>query len=138
MTDAPLPQESPIPEETDAAHIRAVPDPPETHVSQTPIGAAPTPIRPDASTSPKIAILGDVELRVDVVLGRARQTLQELLGIRPGQTIELDRQRNSPVEVLVNNKPFALGEIVVIDETNLGVRVLEILDWAAGTTTRAS
>jgi flagellar motor switch protein FliN len=137
MTDAPLPQETPMPEETDAAHIRAVPDPPETHVASA-AAPAPTPIRPETSSSPKIAILGDVELRVDVVLGRARQTLQELLGIRPGQTIELDRQRNSPVEVLVNNKPFALGEIVVIDETNLGVRVLEILDWAAGTTSRAS
>ena len=84
----------------------------------------------EPSYSPKISILGDVELRVDVVLGRARRTLADLLSVRPGQTIELDRQRNSPVEVLVHNKPFALGEIVVIDETNLGVRVLEILDWA--------
>lgn len=92
----------------------------------------------DESSLPRIAILGDVELRVDVVLGRARRTLQDLLGVRPGQTIELDRQRNSPVEVLVNNKPFALGEIVVIDETNLGVRILEILDWASGNATRAS
>jgi flagellar motor switch protein FliN/FliY len=72
-------------------------------------------------------MLQDVELKVEVVLGHARLRLSELLAVRPGQAIELDRTRNSPVDVLVNGTLFARGEIVVIDDTNLGVRVVEIV-----------
>ena len=71
--------------------------------------------------------LHDVELHVEVVLGRARLRLQELLDVRPGQAVELDRARNAPVDVLVNGTLFARGDIVVIDDTNLGVRVSEII-----------
>ena len=120
MTDAAIPE----PEALEAA----APSEPLHVVTTSPVGDP-----EEHPFSPKIAILGDVELRVEVVLGRARCTLQDLLSIRPSQTIELDRQRNSPVEILVNSKPFALGEIVVIDETNLGVRVLEIIDGAFNT-----
>lgn len=74
-----------------------------------------------------IEALGDVELKVEVILGRARLRLQELLDVRPGQAVELDRARNSPVDVLVNGTLFARGEIVVIDDTNLGVRVSEVI-----------
>ena len=74
-----------------------------------------------------IEALGDVELKVEVVLGRARLRLQELLDVRPGQAVELDRARNSPVDVLVNGTLFARGEIVVIDDMNLGVRVTEVV-----------
>jgi flagellar motor switch protein FliN/FliY len=74
-----------------------------------------------------IEALGDVELKVEVVLGRARLRLQELLDVRPGQAVELDRARNAPVDVLVNGMLFARGEIVVIDDTNLGVRVSEVV-----------
>jgi flagellar motor switch protein FliN/FliY len=74
-----------------------------------------------------IEALQDVEMRVEVVLGRARLRLQELLDIRTGQVIELDRTRSSPVEVLVNGTLFARGEIVVIDETHLGVRIGEVV-----------
>jgi flagellar motor switch protein FliN/FliY len=74
-----------------------------------------------------IETLGQVEMKVEVVLGRARLRLQELLDVRPGQSLELDRTRNSPVDVLVNGTLFARGDIVVIDDTNLGVRVSEVI-----------
>lgn len=74
-----------------------------------------------------IEALGEVELKVEVILGRARLRLQDLLEVRPGQAVELDRTRNSPVDVLVNGTLFARGEIVVIDDTNLGVRVSEVV-----------
>lgn len=74
-----------------------------------------------------IEALGEVELKVEVILGRARLRLQDLLDVRPGQAVELDRTRNSPVDVLVNGTLFARGEIVVIDDTNLGVRVSEVV-----------
>lgn len=90
--------------------------------------------QPDAAGPPTarlarlpIEALGEVELKVEVVLGRARLRLQELLDVRPGQAVELDRARNSPVDVLVNGTLFARGEIVVIDDTNLGVRVSEVV-----------
>ena len=86
------------------------PSPPTTNLASLPIEA-----------------LQDVEMKVEVVLGRARLRLQELLEIRTGQVIELDRTRNSPVEVLVNGTLFARGEIVVIDETHLGVRIGEVV-----------
>jgi flagellar motor switch protein FliN len=82
---------------------------------------------PHALASLPIEALQDVEMKVEVVLGRARLRLQELLEIRTGQVIELDRTRNSPVEVLVNGTLFARGEIVVIDETHLGVRIGEVV-----------
>jgi|SRR5579875_1246245 len=91
----------------------------------------PTPA--DAAGSPRamgtipIEVLQDVELKLEVVLGRVRLRLQNLLEIRPGQVIELDRARNSPVEVLVNGTLFARGEIVIVDETHLGVRVGEVV-----------
>ena len=81
----------------------------------------------DSAARLPIEALGQVELKVEVVLGRARLRLQELLDVRPGQSVELDRARNSPVDVLVNGTLFARGDIVVIDDTNLGVRVSEII-----------
>jgi len=79
--------------------------------------------------APRMSIetLGQVEMKVEVVLGRARMRLHELLDVRPGQSLELDRARNSPVDVLVNGTLFARGDIVVIDDTNLGVRVSEVV-----------
>ncbi|HVC24632.1 MAG TPA: FliM/FliN family flagellar motor switch protein [Acidimicrobiales bacterium] len=87
---------------------------------------APGDDRAQASRMP-IETLGQVELKVEVVLGRARLRLHELLDVRPGQSLELDRARNSPVDVLVNGTLFARGDIVVIDDTNLGVRVSEVI-----------
>jgi flagellar motor switch protein FliN/FliY len=87
----------------------------------------PAPVPSAALASLPIEALQDVEMKVEVVVGRARLRLQELLDIRTGQVIELDRTRNSPVEVLVNGTLFARGEIVVIDETHLGVRIGEVV-----------
>ena len=104
MTDVTLAEGSPLPVDRPATH-------------------APAP----AATSLPIEALQDVEMKVEVVLGRVRLRLQELLEIRTGQIIELDRTRNSPVEVLVNGTLFARGEIVVIDDTHLGVRIGEVV-----------
>lgn len=78
-----------------------------------------------------IEALQDVEMKVEVVLGRVRLRLAALLDLRPGQVIELDRTRNSPVEVLVNGTLFARGEIVVIDDSHLGVRIGEVVSDSA-------
>jgi len=81
----------------------------------------------EAMPSLPIELLSDVELQVEVVVGRARLPLRELLHVHPGSSIELDRSYNSPVEVVVNGTLFARGEIVIIDNADLGVRVDEII-----------
>jgi flagellar motor switch protein FliN/FliY len=96
---------------------------------------APAPPRPSSGAGGinlPLEALQDVEMKVEVVLGRVRLRLQEILGLRPGQVIELDRTRNSPVEILVNGTLFAHGEIVVIDDNQLGVRIGEIVTVDTG------
>jgi flagellar motor switch protein FliN/FliY len=73
------------------------------------------------------AALDPVELKVEVVIGRARLTLAELRSLHPNDYLQLDRPSNGPVDVLVNGLLMAKGEISVIDETNFGVRILEIV-----------
>ena len=72
-----------------------------------------------------IELLYNVDMAVTVELGRTRMSMRDLLGLRPGKIIELDRSARSPVDILVNNTLLARGEVVVVDE-ELGVRVTEI------------
>ena len=75
-----------------------------------------------------------VDMAVTVELGRTRMSMRDLLALRPGKVIELDRSARAPVDILVNNTLLAHGEVVVVDE-ELGVRVTEI---AASPTDRAA
>jgi flagellar motor switch protein FliN/FliY len=68
-------------------------------------------------------LLLDVPLRITVELGRARMRLQELLELGQGAIIDLDRLAGEPVDVLVNGKPIAQGEIVVSNE-HYAVRIV--------------
>lgn len=71
--------------------------------------------------------LHDVELNVEVVLGRARMPLRDLLAAHPGTTIELDRSVQSTVDVMVNGTLFARGEMVVVDDSEIGVQITEVV-----------
>lgn len=71
-------------------------------------------------------MLMDIPLQVTVELGRTKRTVKEILGVSQGSIIELDKLAGEPVDILVNNKLIAVGEVVVIDE-NFGVRVTDIL-----------
>jgi flagellar motor switch protein FliN/FliY len=99
----------------------------QTDASSPGTEPAPPPEPGRVSAGIPIEALQDVELKVEVVLGRARLALRELLEVHPGSTIELDRSRNSPVDVLVNGTLFARGEIVVIDDSELGVQIEEVV-----------
>jgi flagellar motor switch protein FliN/FliY len=70
--------------------------------------------------------LHDVEMLVTAELGRAQLSVRELLGLVPGTVVELDRVAGSPIDLLVNGKLVARGEVVVIDE-EFGVRITEIV-----------
>ncbi len=73
-----------------------------------------------------IGLIMDVFMEMTVELGRTRKTIKDILGLGEGTIIELDKLAGEPVDILVNHKPIAKGEVVVIDE-NFGVRVTEIL-----------
>ena len=76
--------------------------------------------------SGNIGLLMDVFMELTVELGRTRKLIREILGIGEGTIIELDKLAGEPVDILVNHKLIAKGEVVVIDE-NFGVRVTEIV-----------
>jgi flagellar motor switch protein FliN/FliY len=73
-----------------------------------------------------LALLYDVALNVTVELGRTRKSIRDVLDLAPGSIIELDKLAGEPVDIYVNNKRIATGEVVVIDE-NFGVRVTDIV-----------
>lgn len=73
-----------------------------------------------------IDLILDVSLEVSVVLGRTKKSIKDILSLGNGSLIELDKLADEPVEVLVNGKVIAEGEVVVVDE-NFGVRINNIV-----------
>lgn len=73
-----------------------------------------------------IDLILDVPLEVTVELGRTNKTIQEILDFTPGTIIELNKIAGEPIDVLVNGKYVAKGEVVVIEES-FGVRITEII-----------
>ncbi|MBK7722284.1 MAG: flagellar motor switch protein FliN [Austwickia sp.] len=84
-------------------------------------GGMPFPVDPR-----RIDLLRDVLMGVSVELGRTRMTVQEILGLTPGSIVELDRAAGAPVDVLINGKLIAHGEVVVVDE-EFAVRISEVV-----------
>ena len=72
-----------------------------------------------------IDLLLDVELPIVVSFGETEMPLKEVLRLGVGSVIELDKSVNDPVTIIVNDKPIARGEVVMVDG-NYGVRVLEV------------
>ena len=73
-----------------------------------------------------IGLIKDVPLDITVELGRTKKSISEILDFAPGTIIELDKIAGEPIDVLVNGKLVAKGEVVVIEE-NFSVRVTEII-----------
>jgi flagellar motor switch protein FliN/FliY len=95
------------------------------------VGIAPVKFPPLGEGVPQgigqnINLLLDVQLTLTVELGRTKQYVKDILGLGEGSIIELDKLAGEPVDLLVNNKLIAKGEVVVIDE-NFGVRVTDIV-----------
>jgi flagellar motor switch protein FliN/FliY len=91
-----------------------------------PEAAAPGPRRAGESAPSKIDLILDVTLPVAVELGRARMQIQDILKLTPGSVIALDKSAGDPVELFINDRPIAKGEVVIIDE-NFGVRLTSIV-----------
>lgn len=73
-----------------------------------------------------LSLLQDVDMEVTVELGRTNMPIRELLALQPGMVVEIDRAASAPIDVLVNGRRIARGEVVVIDE-EFGIRITEIV-----------
>ncbi len=98
---------------------------------QQPQNVQPAQFQPFTNTnfvggSENIGLIMDVPLQVTVELGRTSKSIQEILEFSPGTIIELNKIAGEPIDVLVNGKYVAKGEVVVIEES-FGVRVTEII-----------
>jgi flagellar motor switch protein FliN len=85
---------------------------------------------PPPASSPRhergVDLILDVTLQVRVELGSTRMTVEEVLNLAPGSVVELDRLAGEPVDIVINDRLIARGEVVVVEE-NFGVRVTEIV-----------
>ena len=106
--------------------------PPYMYAPQPTVNVQPaqfTPFGPGFSAQfaqANIDLILDVPLEVTVELGRTNKTIQDILDFAPGTIIELNKIAGEPIDVLVNGKYVAKGEVVVIEES-FGVRITEII-----------
>lgn len=77
-------------------------------------------------STPNIQMLLDINLNVTIELGRTRLSIRKILELGPGSIIELDRLAGEPVDLLVNDKVVAKGEVVVVDEY-FGIRIISLV-----------
>jgi flagellar motor switch protein FliN/FliY len=79
----------------------------------------------DKSSSDKLQFFKDLQLNIYIELGRTQMQIKEILELERGYVIELDKQASEPVDIFVNNKKIAEGEVVVIDK-HFGIRITNL------------
>ncbi|MEO7125131.1 MAG: flagellar motor switch protein FliN [Nakamurella sp.] len=79
-----------------------------------------------ARTADRLDLLRGVQMQATVELGRASMTINDLLALRSGTIVELDRAAGAPADLYVNGRLIAHGEVVVVDE-NYGLRILKVV-----------
>lgn len=100
---------------------------PQKEVNVSPVQFQPFNHRVNPNTQPEnIDLIMDVPLEVTVELGRTTKSIKEILDFSPGSIIELNKLAGEPIDVLVNGKNVAKGEVVVIEES-FGIRITEII-----------
>lgn len=98
---------------------------PQVNVQQAQFASFESPSLNPSETN-NLNMLLDIPLQVTVELGRTKRSVKEILEMSSGSIIELDKLAGEPVDILVNNRHIAKGEVVVIDE-NFGVRITDIV-----------
>jgi flagellar motor switch protein FliN/FliY len=88
--------------------------------------AAPAASAPAENDGANLELILDVPLAVTVELGRVRMPVRELLGLSAGSVVELTKLAGEPLDVLINGKPVARGEAVMVND-KFGVRLTEIV-----------
>ncbi len=73
-----------------------------------------------------LSVIGDIELDVTLELGRAELTIEELLALREGSVVTLNKEAGEPIDILANGKLVARGEVIVVDD-KFCVRICEVI-----------
>lgn len=81
----------------------------------------------EGENSQNLDLILDIPLEVSVNLGKTKLLIKELLKLGPGSIVELTKQVGEPMDILVNNKLIAHGEVVVIED-NFGIRITDIVN----------
>ena len=76
---------------------------------------------------PNMDLIRDIQVTLTVELGRTDMVIEEVTGLTPGKVVELDKLAGEPLDILINGKLLAKGEVVVVDE-NFGIRITSIVD----------
>jgi len=97
----------------------------QEQVEKEPIPEAIPGSEPPVGNNWNIDLLLDVELPISVSFGDSQLALKDVLKLGAGSVIELDRAVTDPVTLIVNHKPIAKGEVVMVDG-NYGIRILEV------------
>lgn len=87
---------------------------------------SPTDSEPAGKTAADLEAMFDVPVQVSAVLGRAKMDVSQLLKLGPGAVLELDRKVGEAIDIYVNNRLVARGEVVLVEE-KLGVTMTEII-----------
>ncbi len=99
----------------------------EDRAAQADVPVAPAePEGPTTRVAAELEAVFDVPVQVSAVLGRARMEINELLKLGPGTVLELDRKVGEAIDIYVNNRLVARGEVVLVEE-KLGVTMTEII-----------
>ncbi|EDK34136.1 flagellar motor switch phosphatase FliY [Clostridium kluyveri] len=124
------PSKSPQPQAEASSNIYEKPI--ETNINKQPVEVQKAVFQsldaaPSKGNIPRnIDLILDVPLEISVVLGRTKKSIKDILNLGTGSLVELDKLTEEPVEILVNGKKVAYGEVIVIDE-NFGVRIKSII-----------
>jgi flagellar motor switch protein FliN/FliY len=112
----------------------------DTHVPLPDLNAADAPVVDDigyhddeqiSRVAADLEAVFDVPVKVSAVLGRARMDVSELLKLGPGAVLELDRKVGEAIDIYVNNRLVARGEVVLVED-KLGVTMTEIIRTERG------
>lgn len=121
----------PTPTATDAADTMFGDSLPELDAPSEPggqeQGPAQTATRPAPPSGRNIEAMLNVDLRVQVILGHARMPISQLLKLSRGSVIELDRRIGEPVDVVINDRLVARGDLIKLEGDRIGVTLTEIV-----------
>jgi flagellar motor switch protein FliN/FliY len=123
------PQGAPAPQQPQQPSVSLPPRPQGPPVDVKPVEFAQLDGTDFAGSTGNLDLIVDIPVRITVELGRTRKTIGEVLALGPGSVVELNKMAGEPVDVLVNGKLIARGEVVVIDES-FGIRVTEVVSKA--------
>lgn len=99
----------------------------ENFTTAPPAEPPPSGVTAQSHTARDLEAVYDIPVTVSAVLGRTTMQVNQLLKLARGAVIDLDRKLGEAIEIYVNNRLIARGEVIMIDETRLGVTMTEIV-----------